>query len=274
MAKIEIPEGLRGKELTKFLLENKAALISQKKSMLKYTDCISAAVNVWAKPDGTNKAMTAPAADATSLLVKVVANACNWCDSQWDVLIPNSAKKTITDRRGKIPHLHDHVHMLGAQIGDVEDIYLADIPLRDLGLNKSGTTQCIVFETLVQKAYNEQVFNLYKAGKVKQHSIGLCYVRMDMAINDEQSEKEYDFWNKYYPDVINKDFVDELGFFFVIQEIMLLENSAVLFGSNELTPTLEAGKSYAFPTADPALQNESGKGFNLEKALKTTRFLN
>ena len=40
MAKIEISEELKGKELFKFLAENKNALIAQKKSMLKYADTV------------------------------------------------------------------------------------------------------------------------------------------------------------------------------------------------------------------------------------------
>jgi DNA-directed RNA polymerase subunit RPC12/RpoP len=36
---------------------------------------------------------------------------------------------------------------------------------------------------------------------------------------------------------------DEYGFFWVVSEIKLLENSCVLFGANELTPTLEVQDS-------------------------------
>lgn len=272
MAKTEIPDGLKGKELTKFLIENKSALIAQKKSMIKTTDCVIARADVFNKSSTTTKAMGEIPADATSVLVKVVANACNWMDSQRDVLLTNSAKRTILERKGLIPHLHDHVHQIDAQVGDVEDIYLADISLRDLGVNKSGTTQCIVFETNIQKSYNEKVFNLYKAGKVNQHSIGLQYVKMDIAINDPDSEKEFDFWNKHYPDVINKDEVDECGFFFLIQEIKLLENSAVLFGSNSLTPTLDTSKGQFFAPVDKTLQLDPA--FDISKAIDSIRFFN
>ncbi len=79
----------------------------------------------------------------------------------------------------------------------------------------------------------------YKEGRINQHSIGLQYLDLELAINDEESEKEFDFWNKYFDQIINKEKAEELGFFWVVKEIRLLENSAVLFGSNEITPTLD-----------------------------------
>lgn len=245
MSKIIVPKNLKGKELTKFLINNKEALIDQKKALIKKTDDGLSAFNYITKEVGKDnaekviKAAAPPpqANNATTLEVEVVCNACWWCDSDMDVLLPDSSKKTIAARKGLIPHLHDHVHMLDAMLGDVQDIWLEDVSLSELGLNQQGKTQCIMMETLLLRDYNPKVFDLYKAGKVNQHSIGLRYVQIELAINDEDSEKEYDFWQKFYPSIINKDTVDEAGYFFPVREIMLLENSAVLFGSNQLTPT-------------------------------------
>jgi hypothetical protein len=135
---------------------------------------------------------------------------------------------------------------VGAEVGDVVNIYSQDISLSELGLNQKGTTQVLIFETDIIKEYNPVVFKKYRAGKIKQHSIGLMYIRIALAINDEENEKEYDFWNKYYDQVINKDIVDERGYFWVVSEIKLLENSAVLFGANELTPTLDVKSDTLF----------------------------
>ncbi len=70
---------------------------------------------------------------------------------------------------------------------------------------------------------------------------GLQYVKIDLAINDPDAITEFETWNKYIDTIINKDMVREQGFFWAVKEIKLLENSAVLFGANELTPTLEVG---------------------------------
>jgi hypothetical protein len=289
MSKIIIPKNLNGKELTKFLIEHKEALIDQKKSLIKKTDDGLSSMSI-ILPSATDKTKMVKVKalteddepdgnDDNTLEVEVVCNACWWCDSDMDVLLTDSSKKTIAARKGLIPHLHDHVHMLDAQLGDVQDVYLEDVPLKELGLSMSGKTQCIIMKTLLQQDYNPKVFALYKAGKVQQHSIGLRYVQIELAINDEESEKEFDFWNKFYPSIINKDVVDEAGYFFPVREIMLLENSAVLFGSNSLTPTRNNGKSNSKTAAKAsALENESAEEivdgeWDFKTALLTTKFV-
>lgn len=280
MGKIIIDPSLKGKELTKFLLENKDELIRQKKSLpVKFSDPISYTPTLfYVKGESVSKATgeSPIPPDADSFRVKVVANAALWCDSHMDVLLPDCWKKSIADRKGLIPHLHDHIHQLGAEVGDVANIYSQDLSLTDLGVSRSGTTQALIFETDIRKSYNEMIFNRYKAGKIKQHSIGLRYVRMELAINDEESEKQYDFWSKYYEKIINKEVVDEAGYFWVISEIILMENSAVLFGSNQLTPTLEISSSPQnqplLSTGDASPQSESV--FNLSEAIANLKFFN
>lgn len=256
MSKVLIPAGLTGKALFTFLVANKDALVTEKKSFPKFTDAFTAKTSRFHVKTGvglksevidqvddeqeTGSGDGAMDASGDVLRVKVVANTMNWCDSQMDVLINDCAKRTIKERKKMIPHLHDHIHSIEAKVGETVDIYLADMSLKDLGINMPGTTQCIIQETDVMRSYNEKIFNQYKLGKINQHSIGLQYIKIELAINDTEYEKEMDFWNKYYPVVLNKDVVDEKGYFWVVSEIKLLENSCVLFGSNELTPTLEA----------------------------------
>lgn len=279
MKKITIDESLKGKALFKFLVDNKSALIAQKKAIPKKGDAFSV-ISFFTEQEGGIKKKTALgdiSPTATVLPVKVVANAANYCDSQMDVLLPDCWAKTIKDGKGRI-HLHDHEYELEAQVGDVTDIYSEDISLDDLGLkNKPGTTQCLIYESDVQKSYNEFIFNQYKAGKINQHSIGLLYIKIELAINDPEFEKEIDFWNKYAPQVINQDCINEKGYFWVVSEIKLLENSCVLFGANELTPTLSAGKLGTGNEPLKSTQNQPRKSepeFDLMAAINKTTFLN
>lgn len=243
MSKVVIPANLKGKELYKFLIANKDAIIAQKKAYMKRCDPVEfAAMKVQDISRSAIKAdkpgeTTAPE-DNGVLRVKVVANTALWCDSHMDVLLPDNAKKSLKERKGMIPHLHDHKWEMDAEVGDVANIYYQDIELKELGLNKPGTAQCLIFETDIREDYNPKVYSKYKAGKVKQHSIGLFYVTLELAINDSDYEKEQDFWNKYIDQVINKEVCEDAGYFWVVSEIKLVENSAVLFGSNILTPTL------------------------------------
>ena len=86
------------------------------------------------------------------------------------------------------------------------------------------------------------MFQLYKDEAVDQHSIGMQYMQLVLCVNDPEYKEEFADWEKYYPLVINKEKVDRAGYFWYVTEIKLYEISAVLFGSNELTPTVSTEK--------------------------------
>lgn len=236
--RIAIPEFNTKAELYQYLRANKSELISQKKSMPIYSEAVNfGATKV--KTGIATKSNEAVSEDVDTLRVKVVANTANYLDSHMDVLIPGCWNKSIAERKAIIPHLHDHMHRIDAKIGEVADIYASQVSFAELGIKGNGSTESLIFITDVMKSYNEKVFNQYKMGRINQHSIGLQYIRLDLAINDEDSEKEMEFWEKYFPQIINPEMAEEKGYFWVVQEIKLLENSAVLFGSNSATPTLD-----------------------------------
>ena len=73
-------------------------------------------------------------------------------------------------------------------------------------------------------------------------------------MNDQNSPEALIEWNKYINQAINKQMAIDAGFFWVVKEFVLIENSAVLFGANEITPTLEVrepGKSEAKTITEP-----------------------
>lgn len=266
--KIEIPAGIKGKELIAFLQTNKSELIAQKKEMpIKYSDVfvhdpeISILFKSATKKDD-NGNTEAPSGDM--LHVKAIANVFNFMDSQYDVLIPGCCKRTIKDRAGKFVQLHDHIYKLEAKIGEVTSVYTQNISLSDLGIGTTGATESLIFEFDCYKSYNQQIFNQYQAGKVNQYSIGLQYVAggIELAIYDPDSEKEMEFWNKYIGQVINQDDAIAAGFMFIVTEIKLLENSAVLFGANSATGTISvsgAGKSATTKTVATYPGNDNAK---------------
>lgn len=243
---------LKGKALFDFLIENKKALVNEKKSMpVKWADTFSNTPNVKfkTKSGAIKDSMsddTEDPNDTEIIRVEVIANTCLWMDSQRDVLLIDSSKRSIKNNKDLMVHIHDHKYSVEAKIGEVVNVELRTMLWNDLGVKIPGSTQCIVFTTDVMKSYNEKVFNQYKSKKIKQHSIGLCYVNIELAINDPDYEKEIDFWNKYIDLLGNKDEAIEMGYFWVVSEIKLLENSCVLFGSNVLTGVLSTdGKSYS-----------------------------
>ena len=237
--RVTIPSFEKKAALFSYLKENKKTLIQQKKSMPIFSDVCKSAIVQTKDTNLNTKGVTEVTEDLDVLRVKVVANTANWLDSHLDVLLPDASSKSINERKGIIPHLHDHQHTIEAKVGEVHDIMNTTLTLRELGIDKDGTTQALVFITDIIKDYNEKVFNQYKKGFANQHSIGLQYVKLDLALNDEDSTEEYKVWNSYINQVINRDKAEQYGFFWAVKEFKLIENSVVLFGSNEITPTLD-----------------------------------
>lgn len=247
--RVNIPAELAGKELFKYLVANKAKIIEQKKSLPIKSDPLFASPSILTKEGSEitviKETGVSDTPDTGTLPVKVVANAAWWADSYLDVLTGTSYDNTVKAKGNSLPHLKNHFWLCDAHVGDVKDVYVAPVSLKKLGLDKPGKTPCVIWETDIQKEYDAKVYLFYKKGKINQHSIGLQYISLELAINsdDEDFEKEKKVWDKYINKIINKEKVEAAGYFWLVTEIRLLENSCVLFGANELTPTLETEKS-------------------------------
>jgi hypothetical protein len=102
---------------------------------------------------------------------------------------------------------------------------------------------------------NPFMFDQYALGKVTNHSVGMLYVmgKIELAYYDEDSEKNMQYFERMKAQAINPDVADEYGFFWVVSEAVKREGSAVVFGSNPVTPTLSV-KNY-----EPQKHSESNK---------------
>ena len=92
----------------------------------------------------------------------------------------------------------------------------------------------------------------YADGHVKNHSVGMRYVKLSLAINDEDAGSNFDTWEKYIDQVANKEIAEAQGYFWAVKEAKVIEGSAVPIGSNQFTPTLENNKEPAQATPDEA----------------------
>jgi hypothetical protein len=197
--------------------------------------------------------VTKQAADSDNpneLEVIFIGNTFKFVDSHLDMLLPGCADKTIKERGSRIPHLRDHNHSITGKVGKTLDVYTDMISVSEFGIESEvKTTEAIFMKSLVKKSLDSKTFDLYNEGEIDQHSIGMQYMRIELAANDPDYKEEFEVWEKYYSEVINKEVVDKRGYFWVVPEIKLFEISAVLFGSNELTPTVSTGKSIQAPTS-------------------------
>jgi hypothetical protein len=265
-------DDLKGEELFSYLRKNKATLLQQKKGALKLTDSVVCEVTCPNIPNReiSVKALTEGEEEIPGELeVTVVANAANIIDSHLDMLTDGAYAESLKLRGNTIPHLLDHNHSAIGHIGDVKKVYTKKIDLKTLGIDAEGTTTALLMETLIKKDYNTEAFKFYANGKINQHSIGLTYGEIALAVNSshERDKKEKGLWDKMYPKVINKAVADARGYFYVVSKVDVRENSAVLFGSNPLTPTLSV-------KTDNINLTEGTTDMNIEELQETIVLLN
>ncbi|MDN5395027.1 MAG: hypothetical protein L0G05_00775, partial [Chryseobacterium sp.] len=182
------------------------------------------------------------------------SNACNYFDSHNDVSITGSWNRTAKNTTNGL-HLQEHEMRFDKLISDDVSFKVQKKTWKELGFDYDGTTDCLMMTSEVEKETNPFMFEKYIKGKVKNHSSGLRYVSIEMAVNNsaEWAKDEKEIWDKYYPDIINKEDVDSYGYFFAVVEQKIIENSAVLKGSNPATPTISVEPvSDTSTTKDPA----------------------
>lgn len=243
-------------DLFKALVENKKELISIKKSATKNADAVSYGyLDTSIKIDATKEDMQGQLQDPEQLMVKVVINTTNFLDSHGDVHVKGIWNKSIKDNVSFL-HLQEHEREFDKVITDSAKGYVQTISWKKLGLPYDGNTEALIFESTIDKKRNEFMLNQYANGWVKNHSVGMRYVQMELAINTEaEYDKEYKaLWDEYYPSIANKEVADERGYFWVVSEAKIVEGSAVVMGSNSATPTLET-KEELEPSKD-TLDNE------------------
>lgn len=237
---MEIPTFTTKKELFDFLVKNKATLEAQKKAQLKKADAVIIMPEIIRTKEGADKAdMPVSGMMPNDCLVKIVINTTNLMDSHMDVHMPGIWTKSLKENKA-IMHIQEHEMCFENIISDGKDLkaYTQTMSWSELGYNLPGNTEALIFESLVKADRNPFMADQYQKGYVKNHSVGMQYVKITMCVNDENYGAEYEAWNKYYPEIANKETADEYGYFWAVKEAKVIEGSAVPRGSNYITPTL------------------------------------
>ena len=223
----------------KFLCENKKLIIAQKKAMIKEADSLPYFGTIEAEKEVIKAVNYETLKDSKFIKVVAVSNACNYYDSHGDVSINGSWNRTAKNTKDGF-HLQEHQMKFDKMISNNVKFTVENKTWKELGYDYEGETECLVMYSEVDKEDNEYMFKQYIKGKVKNHSAGLRYVDVEFAINSEAdwAKEEKAVWDKYYSSIINKEDVDERGYFLAVKEQKIIENSAVLKGSNPATPTI------------------------------------
>jgi len=255
---MKIPKFQSNKERINWLIKNKTDLVEMKKSAVKFGDiAITPTVE-----NVTSKSLMTNYEDKEDVITRsLVTNTYNWMDSHGDVHVGNTFAKTIKERATKIFHLHDHKHMVTAKVGRTKSLKEVEVLWSDLGVDKEGSTTVLLAESEIAKSLNEKVFDFYVNNEIDQHSVGMIYQKLSLAVNDEDYKEEYATWNSYIDKLGNKEEAEKQGYFWAVTEAKLIEYSAVLMGSNELTPTVQ-NNSEPFndtPKSEPSNDTQKNK---------------
>jgi len=235
------------KEMFRFMAGNRDKLIAQKKAVMKQGDCpvIIDPIIALEPKAAAKKAIgeQIEPSDIKSLNVEAVINTTNFMDKHDDVHFPGIWNRSLQNNK-MLMHLQEH-HMEFSKIiadGDQLKAYTKTFSWKELGYDYEGKTEALIFESEILRKRNEYMMLQYANDWVRNHSVGMYYVKLDIAINDEDYPNEYEAWEKYYPDIANKEVPDEKGYFWYVLEAKLIEGSSVPIGSNIATPTRSIGK--------------------------------
>ena len=219
------------------ILKNKQEAINIKKSAYKHSDVVN---NHIIKEDTENVTKLVLDDEEQDNVVKVIANTYYWLDSHGDVHVKGCFTKSIKENVGKIFHFDNHEHSFNSKVGNVKSVKEVNVNWTDLGVQKDGKTICVIGETELVEDYNCQVYDAYKNNEINQHSVGMQYVNLQIAVNNPTEIEAYKLWNEIYPMLGNPETADKMGYFWVVKEAKLKEYSCVLWqGSNSLTPTVK-----------------------------------
>lgn len=231
---ITVPQFNDFTKLHAWLIANKQAMIAQKTSTIKLADAFSADFFIRTKSSEAQKA--AVSADANAIEVESIINTTKLLDSHGDVHLDGLWNKSL--RETKTNYLvKEHNFSFDGTISDNVKAYTKNYTWAELGFDYTGSTQALVYNSVIDKSDTTGMFEKYRMGKVRQHSVGMRYVKMALAIDNKRYPDEEKIWKLYYDQIANKADVDALGYFWAITEAKNIEGSAVMRGSNPATPT-------------------------------------
>ena len=269
---IQIPNFRTKEELFAHLKANKSLYISAKKSATKYADAVSVSPVPFTEDGNVQKAIETQSQNVDSFNVKVAINTTNLMDSHSDVHIPGLWNKSIKERKD-LYLLKEHKMQFENVISDQVKATAETMTWKELGANYPGNTEVLVFNASITKEDNPDMAKAYLKGKVKNHSVGMQYVKIELAINSDSKfdAEEKAVWDKYISQVANKSDAEAQGYFWVVTEAKVIEGSAVLIGSNPITPVITTSENTkTLDTADPFTEPDPLQWNKVAEAIKST----
>lgn len=262
---MKLPKFKNKAEEIDYIVANKEMLIATKKMSNKHTDAIhfiptidktetSKAV-ISSSDDPFFKNNEEPIEEPTRLKARLVLNTTRIMDSHFDVHIDGLWNKTLKEQR-LLYLLQEHDMSFEGIISDNIKTSVELLDWSSVGIKAAGQTQALIFDVEIPEERNEFMFEQYKNGYVKNHSVGMRYVKVELAVNDERYPEEFKIWNKYIDQVVNRKDAEAVGYFYPVLEAKLIEGSAVPMGSNYATPVLSIEEKNIQPSDNDTEKTE------------------
>jgi len=240
-----IPDFTSKEQAFDWLRANKGLVIAAKKAMVKHADAV-----IFQNFTTNSHGQIEKAVANTTLLslpefpVDIVINTTYIRDSHKDVHIDGLWTKSLNETK-IMYHIQEHRMSFDKVISDRVKAYTKKVQWSELGYPYTGMTEALIFNSMIEVERNPFMAEQYAKGRVKNHSVGMRYVKIDMAMNSESKfdKEEKAVWDKYIDKIANREEVEEDGYFWAVTEAKVIEGSAVLMGSNFATPTLNIGES-------------------------------
>lgn len=245
---IKLPEFNDLSKLHKWLVENKQALTAQKKSTIKLADAFSFGALLLDEHDVVEKANNVMT-DCSKIKVVSVINTTKLFDSHGDVHFDGLWDKSVKETKNNYL-VKEHDFSFDGIITEEVKVSIPIVTWKSLGFDYAGKTQALTYTSDISKEDTTGMFGRYAKGQVKQHSVGMRYVKLALAMDNKKYDEEYKVWKDYYDQIANKAEVDKAGFFWAVTEAKNIEGSAVVRGSNFATPTVSVQEA-----KDEPLQN-------------------
>lgn len=234
------------KEALKYIKANKSLVISAKKADVKMKKNL---LGFWNDKSNAVKDVIPKDTD----YIYPVISTTNYMDSHLDVHFKGSMTKTAKEQSGKVYYLADHNLKVDSVIAFPEDVevQLLSLPWNELGRNYNGNTEALVYKIHKDSIQHEKFLKFMNEGRKLQNSIRMQYVKLGIGVNDPNDKEGFAYWKKNISKIANREVAEEWGFFFGVEELKLvMEGSAVLFGSNDATPVKEAVRDTSEPSID------------------------
>lgn len=255
---MEIPQFESKAERIAFVVENKAKLIAEKKMTVKYADAFVYSVKAEESRFATKATASGLETDPTTLKAELIINTTNVMDSHSDVHIPGIWTKSLKEVKNDLYLLKEHSMSFETIISDEVKASAKYYDWKELGFNIEGKTQALLFKANIHKEQHEFMFEKYLKGQVKNHSVGMRYVKLALAVNSEDYPEEKAVWDKYINQMVNPEVAEAQGYFYAVTEAKVLEGSAVPIGSNRFTPTQAIESKDNEPSNEDTQRTEPG----------------